>query len=204
MLFYLMACISLYFKRSYVVLVTIILVFMVAIYSFDLDGYFYRFYKEVPFLEFLYGLILHRYNGTNRKNSKEYRFELFAILALVIYLISIDISGFGHFGHRMFWRGLPAFFIVGLFLRLENLVVNRLDKSIVYSLGAISYAMYLFHPFVVFGIKRILLSNFDFLLVDFLGLIISLFGTIAAAYFVWRKVEVPLTNKLRSYYGKKV
>lgn len=203
MFFYLFACISLFFKRSYLVLVLIILIFVFTIHVLDLDGYFFEFYRDVPFLEFFYGLILYGLKGIISKDSVEYRFELIALISILIYLVFTDITGYGHFGHRMFWRGIPAFFIVALFFRLENLLLMKFDKSIISILGAISYAMYLFHPFVVFGIKRILLSNFDTVSMEFIGLITSLSGTIMVSYWVWTKIELPFTNKLRSFYVEK-
>ncbi|WP_185968072.1 acyltransferase family protein [Thalassotalea sp. PS06] len=119
----------------------------------DNNNLFFRFYTDTILLEFVYGMAIYAlWKNTNHwhVNKALGYFSLVLALVIVTSMFFIDRAGI-----RFIAFGLPAIAVVCLMLwGTKNI---RFPFWLVL-LGDASYSLYLFHPYLVLGVDRLLFS----------------------------------------------
>lgn len=142
---------------------------------------FYYFYSDAIILEFSVGILVANFYA--KKSSWLYRCIFFVSLIVFyycVYLIEPD--------HRLITFGGAALLIFTLFMFLEKLVkyISSYCKNKMYILGAISYSVYLTHPFVLSALNKIVDDDEYKLTLMFFG---SFICSIACYYMVEKKLN---------------
>jgi peptidoglycan/LPS O-acetylase OafA/YrhL len=143
----------------------LLIVFTIVLNILNSDIHVLNVYQKGLFPEFIYGMLL--YQGyilyRNREPAEKGIKKLLHILMPVItaaasffYLIYSDITGFHITGNRNINYGIPSFLIVSSMLLLEKHIKNNAFIKFSAELGEASYAMYLFHPFIILFLSRII------------------------------------------------
>jgi peptidoglycan/LPS O-acetylase OafA/YrhL len=128
-----------------------------------------------------------------------YKIEIFKRFKKSIFCISITVFLFSLFAYsqnsstnlRVVFFGIPALFIVA------TLANFRMPKKSLQTAGSYSYSLYLIHfPLLSFYFKIINMLNVR----NFPGwlvIVISAMVCNAAAFVIWKFIEVPVTASLR-------
>jgi peptidoglycan/LPS O-acetylase OafA/YrhL len=198
-----------------IICVVILLIFMSLLNLINIDNYILSFYQNGLLLEFIYGLLLYQgYVYCGRRFALHYtilpppprtkiHYNLISksiILISLLYLFLSDIYGIQISKNRNINYGIPCLMLVIGVLGLENYInKNSLLIRLGIELGNASYAMYLFHPFVIYFFQRIIFHKINLILpgIGLLKLIISLFMTIFVSILIYRLVDKPIQNILR-------
>ncbi|WP_394174847.1 acyltransferase family protein [Thalassotalea litorea] len=119
----------------------------------NVDNLFYQFYTDTILLEFIYGMAIYALwkNTHHWQVSKTLSYvSLGLTLAVVLSMFFIDRSG-----ARFIYFGLPSVAVVSLMLWGVKSIRFPLWLIL---LGDASYSLYLFHPYLVHGVDRLLFS----------------------------------------------
>lgn len=208
MFFYLIVAVCILFikNKNNILITTISVIFLVYVIGifYDFDNYILNFFTKGLLLEFIYGVLLFLFwENYNHILTKKYNLS-FILLGLISIslLIYIDVTGELKYFSRNIWRGIPSLFVVIAFLSLEKYinVKSKLIKFFI-ELGDSSYVMYLFHPYIIFGLTRVIYpivfkdatSNFIYL-VKFLLMLVILF---ISSIIIYRNIDKPLYKLAR-------
>ncbi|TKB43198.1 acyltransferase family protein [Thalassotalea mangrovi] len=120
---------------------------------FDANNLFYQFYTDTILLEFIYGMAIYTlWKNTNHidvNKSLEY-LALGLALTLVCLMFFIDRGGI-----RFLSFGVPAVAVVSLMLWGVRSIKFPFWLVL---LGDASYSLYLFHPYLVLGVDRLIFN----------------------------------------------
>lgn len=162
MLFYIVMfiCILLFKKKSYLVpaCAAILIIFLLCLYIINPTYYPLNFYKSGLLPEFIFGLGLYHFNEFYQKrqsvliNNLLIALGFISICFVIVSDLFLDIT----YLSRNITKGIPLLFFVNTFLLLED-KFNKESRiiKIALKLGEASYVMYLFHPFIIFFLERV-------------------------------------------------
>jgi peptidoglycan/LPS O-acetylase OafA/YrhL len=131
------------------------------------------------------------------------------VLAIMsyVYLITSDIYGLHIFKNRNIFYGIPALVLVAALLSLEkDLTDNKFIRFFV-KLGEASYAIYLFHYYIVVFFSRIifvkLLGDNTNSTVEIIKIVITMTVTVIVSIIIYEVVDKPIQNYLRKIMKRK-
>jgi peptidoglycan/LPS O-acetylase OafA/YrhL len=216
MFFYLVMaiCILVIKRKKYlsIICAVILLLFISLLTLINIDSYILSFYRNGLLPEFIYGLLL--YQGYAYYDKRVYIPPLIqskllkmiiSICALIIILLSLlylflgDIYEIQFSKNRNINYGVPCLMFVIAVLSLENHINNSFFIRFGIKLGDASFAMYLFHPFIIYFFQRVIFTRMTIILpgIELIKLIISLSMTIFVSILIYRLVDKPIQNILR-------
>jgi len=202
MLFYLLCSIGLFIKKTTHIKsvdfnIIIVTLFYVTIQFTSPENFPFTFFKEGLMPEFIMGIILYHFWKSKYFNVSNINVISIIIGASsIIFLILADLYDNLKFLDRNIWRGLPAFFLLNGILHLEQNIKNSKAIRVLLNLGNSSYALYLFHPFIIYGYTRIMVPilNLNVYFLEIPALLILLFYI---SSLIHERVEIPITSFLR-------
>lgn len=208
-------CILIFRKKEYLVpaCAGILITLVIVLNSFNKDtisaySYILRFYRNGLLPEFIYGLGLYHfwiYYG-ERKTKAINMLMLLTGLAAFVVMLYIDLSKSAMLNlPRNVHYGIPALLFANAFLVLEhrfnaeNIIVKTGLK-----LGDASYAMYLFHPFVVYFLVRIVYPKIpgSSSVIQLAELLFSLVLVAIASVLIYDYIDKPLTELFKKRIKK--
>jgi peptidoglycan/LPS O-acetylase OafA/YrhL len=183
-----------------------LVLFVVLLNILNLDIYIFTFYQWGYHLEIVYGLLLYHlyiyYNQKIKMSKKMLILFIFIALITMIYLIlDIHISN-----NRIIFYGIPSLILVAALLAMEKYIPGNLIVKFGIILGDASYAMYLFHLFVICFLSRVIYpqifdSNSSFF-IELIKLFIALSLTIVFSILINEFVDKPIQVRLRKTIKK--
>ncbi|MGV3601789.1 MAG: acyltransferase family protein [Dyadobacter fermentans] len=107
---------------------------------------------------------------------------------------------------RFLLFGIPSFFLAAGFLLLESRVdsTNKIHSTMIL-LGDSSYAMYLVHPFVIYGFLRLIFVRLspEGEIYELIGLILSMIAVCLVSIAIHKWFEKPVIALLKSFLDKR-
>ena len=215
MFFYLAMTVCILFiknKKKLVVACSLLLtVFLIIIYVYPVDYYPLNFYRKGLLPEFIYGLFLYYFWEyiKNIKAKDKIRILYFTIgVCALIFLIYSDLTKEFNYISRNIRTGIPCLLIVAGFMSVEPFLNGKSKTVKLLSLiGDSSYAMYLFHPFILFGFTRVVFpyvfgaETNTFL--EVFKFIIASSTLIVVSVLIYKFLDKPLNAYLRKIIVKK-
>lgn len=214
MFFYMLMfiCILIFRKKHYLVpaCAALLIGFIILLHIFSENSiteysFILQFYRNGLLPEFIYGLGLYyfwSYYVDNRKKSVNILMITLGLSSFA-FMIFCDLNQSFLSIPRNILYGIPALLFVNAFLVLENKIneKNRIIK-IGLKLGDASYAMYLFHTFLVYFLLSVIypytLGKTDIFIVEFLKMILAIAIVCGASVLIHIYVDKPL-----NYFFKK-
>lgn len=208
MFFYLLMafCIFLKLKKPTLPLQCALLTLFIYLFFNTLksDEYVFRFYGSGLILEFILGIVLF-YIWKNYRMKENFVVDIFLIFFSVLalgFMIYSDIYKISLFGNRNLDRGIPSFIVVFGFLAMDKyLDDNSLIVNLFIRLGDASYFTYLFHPFIIFGLTRLLypivFANDSHTSIEILKLLLSILIVLYCSLLGYRFLDKPIGNFTR-------
>ena len=210
MFFYVSMAICILFvskKKLLVPICSILLILFLFILSqINVDNYPISFYRDGLLPEFIMGLLLYyvwRYTEKKNVNSIRFVMILLGVLGLVFLIYTNLTRDFSEI-NRNIRTGIPSLLIVGGGLALEPYINPGSRVVKFFSLvGDSSFAMYLFHPFILFGCTRVLFplifdSNSSSMMEIFKFLVVTIL-LVLASIAIYKAIDRPMNDFLRKY-----
>lgn len=165
------------------------------------SGYGLRFYRNGLLPEFIYGLALYYFRDyyDSRQTKTISVLMISAGLAAFALIIYFDLNHIALGLPRNIRYGIPALLFVNSFLTMENRISekNRFVKAGL-KLGDASYAMYLFHPFVIYFLLRLvypkIIGRSSSLITGTMELTVSLVLVALVSVLIYELVDKPMTK----------
>ncbi|REG98246.1 acyltransferase family protein [Flavobacterium aquicola] len=205
MFFYLVmfVCIIFIKNKKYFVAAcgSIISLFLLSLYFTNNDFYILNFYKKGLLPEFIYGLALYYFwKFYKSKYTKTFYYGALVLgVFSLVFMIFNDLTQEFSFLGRNISRGIPALLFVNAFLVLENEInEENVFIKLGIKLGDASYVMYLFHPFMVFFLTRLVypatIGNTDFFIIEFCKLVLALVVVCIGSILIYEIIDKPILN----------
>lgn len=188
--YFIVAIILLFTKKNLNLVIIAVLLSLFFISNLYKDKhYLFLFISNSIILEFAFGIILFLiYN--NFKNNQI--FDHFISIISVFILLILSFYFFQNFEIRIINHGIPAFLLVFLFLQINKYFK---ENKFFNTLGVISYAMYLVHPyFLSLNYKIISKYNIQY---TFISYFICLTIIIIISYLIYRLFEKNVIKYLK-------
>jgi len=209
MIFYLamFLCICIIKNKKYLIITcsSLLVVFLLLLNLNSNQYYPFKFYKHGLLPEFIYGLFLYYlWKVLNKlEKSSPFRFLfLFIGFLSLFFLIYNGATNEFNFLSRNIRTGIPCLFLVAAFMSIEPYLKN--DNKIVRGLilvGESSYAMYLFHPFILFGFTRLIFpyifDDYTSVFVEIMKFILVSVVLIIVSVLIYKLLDKPLNDYLR-------
>lgn len=194
-------------KQVHVVLVSLLTlgVLMVALVLPQTDGILPRFLFSPMVLEFCLGVMIYRWR--DRIPTAVFWPSLLGsgvLFSMVLKTESLgrhlDILADSRLGFQRaaIWGGFAVLLVLSAILADRQTMKGRWPRWFV-SLGDASYSLYLVQPLVLLVVRKSIPESFGIL-----RGVLFVVGSFAAAPMVWRRVEVPLTTKIRTLLGNRL
>lgn len=170
------------------------------------ESYVVRYWGSPMIIEFVSGGILYYiWKYLLRSASQPFRNILAVVgLSALAFLFFAEYV-YGLSSQRFLLIGGPSFLVVCGFLSLENRInpQSRIHSTMI-TLGNSSYAMYLVHPFVIYGFLRLVYVRLGLqgAVFDLLGLILSIVLVCLLSIALHKWLEKPMVGLLRSVMDK--
>ena len=208
-------CIVLVPNKKYLsIICSLFLIVLTILLNFiQTDNFILNFYQKGLFPEFIFGIVLfhcyHYFLVRNKTISSATGINIFYTISLSFIAVSsivfLSLSCIFHWhisSNSNIQVGIPALILVAAFIALESKINgNNILVKLSLLLGDASYVMYLFHPFFIFFLQRIMFpalglqhSNF---IVELLKLFISLSITAIASVYIYKYMDNPIQIYLR-------
>jgi exopolysaccharide production protein ExoZ len=198
-------CILIFRKKNYLVpaCAAILILLLVVLNSFSRDtisanSYILRFYRNGLLPEFIYGLGLYYFWSYYKSEKVKIAETLMIAMGVVAFLTMIyfDLNSAALWLPRNIRYGIPSLLFVNTFLMMENRINQKnIIVKIGLKLGDASYAMYLFHPFVLHFLLRViypkLIGPSTLLWVEMLELFIILISVGFVSVLIYKFVDKP-------------
>ena len=167
-----------------------------------------RFYAQPIVFEFVFGIFVYHAVTFIDRRADDYRGVRW--LKWLLYGSTLTASAFivvqgikGGFGlPRAIVSGLPALIIVLGTILIEKLYRVRAKNKLIFLLGEASYILYLIHPYVIYGVLRMLIGPTSGLGPVTIGVLVLallvLPSAVALVIHVW--FEKPIMSYLRELY----
>lgn len=209
MLFYLamFLCICILKNKKYLITAcsVLLIVFLILLNLDSYEYYPFKFYKNGLLPEFIYGLFSYYLwevlNKFKKRSSFRMLFIVMGFLSLLFLIYNGSTNQF-NFLSRNIRTGIPCLFLVFAFMSIEPYLKN--DNKIVKWLtlvGESSYAMYLFHPFILFGFTRLIFpyifDDYNSVLIEIIKFILVSVVLIIVSILIYKFLDKPLNEYLR-------
>lgn len=171
------------------------------------ESYVLRFWGSSIIMEFVGGGILYYFWKHRLVSTTQSVKNVFITLGFgaLIFLMYAEYA-YGLSSKRFLLFGIPAFFVTCGFLMLESRIntQNKFHKTMVL-LGDASYAMYLIHPFVIYGFLRLVYVRVGLQgpAYEFLGLLFSMTLVCILSVVFHRWFEKPVIHLLKSLLDRR-
>lgn len=200
MLFYSSLAVSMIFYSGKVRLLFLSILFLFAVLLDHLYGNDWNsFFGNLILGEFLLGMLIAQMINNWSDMWPDKSGIIGPIKFLVLFVSLCFLFGADHLEvHRLFSFGIPAFIIVMLMVSFESFFrrYNTNSLLIFKRLGDLSYALYLTHPFVLWGLYRVLhIYELPIILQGIL--VVTIVTTVA--YYVWTFIEMPLARWISTF-----
>jgi exopolysaccharide production protein ExoZ len=207
MYFYVLFAVALLLSRRFAPLVCSLFLTLVFL-AIDFSGTqneFLRFYAQPIVFEFVFGIFVYYTVKFIDRRADQYRglpwfrWLLYAsTLAASVFIVVQGINrGFGL--PRALVSGLPALLIVLGVILIEKLYHIQTRNRLIFLLGEASYILYLIHPYIIYGVLRLIVGPTSSLGPVTIGLLVLallvLPSAVALAIHVW--FEKPIMSYLR-------
>jgi len=171
----------------------VIILFLLVIAAFKIDGFSNNFFYSPFLLEFFSGVLLYMYRGLL---VKRWGIPLSIVMILLAYGLGVGYETKNGL-YRVLTFGTGAFFVMLLALILEQEKLYR-TGTFLESLGNASYTLYLSHLillqlFYVVGLRGVFTGSGT--LMPLAGLISMLLLSVVFSLFYYRLVERPVYQK---------
>jgi peptidoglycan/LPS O-acetylase OafA/YrhL len=209
-------CILIFRKKEHLVpaCAALLVLLLLVLNSFSKDtisaySHILRFYRNGLLPEFIYGLGLYYFWGYYSHNKIKVVDTLMVTIGLAAFAIMIyfDLNqGFQSIPRNIHY-GIPSLLFVNAFLVLENKIniKNRIIKTGL-KLGDASYAMYLFHPFVLYFLVRVvypkIIGPSKLLMVELSELIFAIVLVGVVSVLIYEFVDKPLNKFIKKRIKK--
>jgi peptidoglycan/LPS O-acetylase OafA/YrhL len=222
MFFYLVMSLCIVFvkNKNYLgkICALVLAVIFVVLNIIDSDIFLLEYYQNSLFPEFIYGIVLYYlyeyFRGKNRnyllvKNTiiNSVLFGLIAICSF-IYLVGDGIYDWHIAKNRNIYCGIPSLILVFAFLNLEAQIRKNKFINICMEIGDASYALYLFHTFMIMFFTRILftriIANNNHLIMSVIMEIIIMFSTIIGSIIIYKIIDKPIQKFLRNLLRRNI
>jgi peptidoglycan/LPS O-acetylase OafA/YrhL len=207
MFFYAIFAIALAISRKWSPLLcaTSLVLFVLALHAVETDNTILNFYARPTVLEFCYGIgVFYLFNWcTARRDlvagSMGLMWTLVVVLAVSLVALNAFEKSYAEVP-RYLAAGIPALLIVASALLLERIFGVASKNRVVFLLGEASYIIYLIHPYIVFGVLRLLVKDGERLPAPaVVGLILGLLALVSAtAVAIHLVFEKPVMSFLRA------
>jgi peptidoglycan/LPS O-acetylase OafA/YrhL len=121
--------------------------------------------------------------------------------ASFFYLIYSDITDFHITGNRNIYYGIPAFLIVCSMILLEKHIGNNVFVKFLIELGEASYAMYIFHPFIILFLSRVIFpkvtGNSVSVLINIVEIAAATGIVIVSSIIIYELIDKQIQKRLR-------
>jgi len=226
MLFYLAMALSIIITKNKKVLTifcaAILITFLLLLNIINTDNYALHFYQRGLLPEFIYGLILFRvyeyYNKYDSTQTNKIRHQkiistlllVFVALSSLLLLICNELPN-SHSTHisedRNIQFGIPALLFVGSILFLEkNIKANSHLIKFGLLVGNASFAMYLFHPYFIYFLQRVIypkaLGQMEGISIEIFKMLTAFIVTIIGSIFIYRYIDDPIQKYLSTRLKK--
>lgn len=182
----------------------LVLIIFIILNLLKTDSYILNFYASGLLPEFVMGiLVYYSWIYLKERDNKSIK-NILIILAIVsfIFMIYVDITSEFKIISRNIWRGIPSFFVVLGSLMLEKYInsESKLTKFFV-EMGDASYVMYLFHPYVIFGLERVVYPKVfgtnESLIIEIVKFLIMVILLFIVSLYLYRFLDKPLAKYTR-------
>lgn len=163
-----------------------------------------NFYARPIVFEFIFGIIAYYLCTWLERRHKDTGLKvlgkpllLFILSAALLSIFAIEHAEFGL--PRYIGAGIPAFIIISSAILLERLHGLAFNSRLILLLGEASYILYLIHPYIVYGVLRLVFGQAvptnPILIVLIVASLMSVSGAVAiAAHLIFEK---PMIEFLR-------
>lgn len=194
-------------KRAMIACLVALTVFVGISSIYPSGNYVVHFWGGTVVLEFVFGGILYYLWKNKIQNvGRSMRKALLAVgLASFLFLIYADYVADPR-ATRFLVFGIPSFFIALAFLVIERSIdrKNKIHAAMIL-LGDSSYAMYLVHPFVIYGFLRLVFNRVspEGELFEFIGLVLAMVTVCLVSIALHKWFEKPVIAWLKSMLDKR-
>jgi len=179
---------------------------MAALVVWNPESYALKVYQTGLFPEFIYGLALFHGYEWHRKRHGRIQSPLAAGAVLltaflcIAWLVASDIYGLRPFNRNIYY-GVPALILAASALLLEGNIRDSGMTRFFLKLGDASYAMYLFHPFSILFLSRIvfprILGETRSLPLELAKLLLAMGLTVVFSLLIYEWIDRPIQKRLR-------
>jgi peptidoglycan/LPS O-acetylase OafA/YrhL len=177
----------------------------------DSDVFILQYYQNSLFPEFICGILLYEiYKRLKGKEGKNLIIEnsilnviVFGTLCIAsfIYMVGDSIYTWHTINNRNIHWGIPSLIMVFSFLNIEEQIKNNKFTRFCILLGDSSYALYLFHSFIIMFLTRIIFSRIIMkhqnIIVSIALEIIIMALTVIGSIIIYYTIDKPIQNGLR-------
>lgn len=191
MYFYVLFFCACLISHTYRALIASGLLVVIILIAGALDGFLAEVYSDPIILEFAFGMLL--YTVMADRNRR--------VIIGVGLLILVGLVSYGTLDHRAIVRGGPALATVIVCMALFR---GRWRPPLAAPLGAISYALYVIHPFPLGAVSK-MVPWFDSGVAyqEIMASLLVVVLSVGAAFVFYYVVERPLTGALRRRFVRK-
>jgi exopolysaccharide production protein ExoZ len=173
--------------------------FVLILHNVSTNSDYLNFFKDGLLPEFIYGLVLYYFWEFYSKRRNKQVDLLLVIMGFggISFMISCDVMNWFYWVSRSLVNGLPSLVFVNAFLVLEDKISSE-NAIIKWSLrlGDASYAMYIFHPFIIFLLLRVvypkLLGDYTNITLEWLKLVFAMLSVCGISILIFRYVDHPI------------
>jgi peptidoglycan/LPS O-acetylase OafA/YrhL len=212
MFFYLVMSLCILFvknqKRLTAACAALLILFMATLAVWNPDSYALKVYQTGLFPEFIYGLALFHGYEWYRKRYGRIQSPLVAGLVLftaflcIAWLVASDIYGLRPFNRNIYY-GVPALLLAVSALLLEGNIRDSGMTRFFLKLGDASYAMYLFHPFSIFFLSRLvfprIFGDASAFPLELAKLLLAMGLTVVFSLLIYEGIDKPIQKRLRGF-----
>ena len=198
-------------KRLIICCSLLLITFLLILNIVSINYYPLQFYKEGLLPEFIFGLFLYYFwESLNTIDSKDkIRLVYFFIgISSLLFLIYNSVTKDFTFLPRNLVTGIPLLLLVGGCMAIEPYLSNQ-NKfvKIMSFVGDSSYAMYLFHPFILYGLTRLifplLFTGAESIVTEVIKFILASSILVLVSLVIHNFLDKPLNKRLRNIILKK-
>jgi len=154
-----------------------------------------KFWTNPIMIEFCFGVVL--FKMWEQKWIPMVPPGVAIVMATIPMVVLGTLERQGFAGERFLWSGVPAFFVVMLALTSEGRLAI---PALLVMIGDASYSLYLFHPYLVIGLYKVLAIFSSSIVLEYLLIGPAVILAVVFALLSYRFIERPSNIWLRSKY----
>jgi peptidoglycan/LPS O-acetylase OafA/YrhL len=185
--------------------------FLAALNFFDVKDFILNYYRTGLIPEFIYGIILYmaynwfgeKYNGKKVPAGIKIAGAVCSAGAFV-FLFYSQSNAFMISKNRNIYFGIPAFVVVSSLLITEKGIGENIVTRLLVKIGNASYAMYLFHYFIVVFIARVIFRNITngTMIVEVAKTTLTIIITIVVSIVTYEMIDSPIQKYFKGVLKK--